>query len=220
MTSSLQNTEASEVTPEAVVYVVDDDTTVHRYVAWALQPLGCTVDAYGNAEDFLARLSLSDQPRCLITDLCMPGLSGLDLQAQLASRGIDLPIIMVSGQGEIRSAVTAIREGAIDFLEKPVDPVTLRTRVASALLASRDAIRHSAARAEVAEKLARLSPRQRLVLQGLMEGKPSKIIASELGLSPKTVDVHRFRLMRTLGAQSVPDLFRLIKLARGDSGSA
>ncbi len=214
--SSLNNNQGARPDDaNGIVYVVDDDTTVHKYLTWLLQPLGCEVRAYDDPEQFLTHFSIDARPACLVTDLCMPGLSGLDLQSELSKRNVRLPIIMMSGQAEIRSAVEAMREGAMDFLEKPVDAATLRTRVQAALTASRETIRQTQERAEVTAKLDRLSPRQRLVLDALLEGKPSKVIASDLGLSPKTIDVHRFRLMHVLGAQSLPDLFRLVNLARG-----
>jgi two-component system response regulator FixJ len=152
----------------------------------------------------------------VVTDLYMPGMSGLELQAELRRRGIELPLIMMSAQGKIDSAVQAMRDGAIDFLEKPFEPQRLLERVAGAVAVSCEAQRGAQERASVAARLRRLTPRQRAVLEGLTAGKPSKIIAAELGLSPRTVDVHRFRLMHILGAESLPDLFRLVVLV-GDA---
>jgi FixJ family two-component response regulator len=196
-----------------VVFVVDDDREVREYVRWLLEGKGFTVKAFEDPQAFLD--SYTDAgPACLVSDLRMPGLSGLDLQAQLAARGTDLPIIMISAYAEVSSAVQAMREGAIDFLEKPFDGHALVDRVTSALEANRESRRLAAQRAEVAAALARLTPRQKTVLEGLTAGKPSKIIASELGVSPRTIDVHRFRLMHALGAQSLPDLFRLVMLVR------
>jgi len=200
-----------------VVFVVDDDAEVREYVRWLLASKGLNVQAFDDPQAFLDSLSdglSGDTPACLVTDLRMPGLSGLDLQAEIAARGIELPIIMISAYAEVSSAVHAMREGAMDFLEKPFDGPQLLERVEAALRANREARRTASRRAEVAAALARLTPRQRVVLEGLTAGKPSKIIASELGVSPRTVDVHRFRLMHALGAQSLPDLFRLVMLAR------
>ena len=195
------------------VFVVDDDREIREYVRWLLEARGYTVKTFEEPQSFLD--SFTDTgPTCLVTDLKMPGLSGLDLQAQLAERGIDLPIIMISAYAEVSSAVQAMREGAIDFLEKPFDGNALIQRVSAALEANRESRRIAAQRAEVAAALARLTPRQKVVLEGLTAGKPSKIIAAELGVSPRTIDVHRFRLMHALGAQSLPDLFRLVMLVR------
>lgn len=200
-----------------VVFVVDDDPEVREYVRWLLESRGLSVKSYDEPRAFLDSLDnglLEAGPACLVTDLRMPGLSGLDLQSEIAARGIDLPIIMISAYAEVSSAVRAMREGAVDFLEKPFDGPELINRVETALAADREARRTAFQRAEVAAALARLTPRQRVVLEGLTAGKPSKIIASELGVSPRTVDVHRFRLMHALGAQSLPDLFRLVMLVR------
>lgn len=213
--STKQNTAIDQTAEiDAVVYVVDDDPTVREYVQWLLRTTPWRVETYPDAESFLS--SYRDTgPGCLITDLYMPGLSGLDLQERLAEEGIDLPIIMMSGQAEIGTAVRAMREGAVDFLEKPFDGEALLARVRATLKANYQARASSSEKADVAGALERLTPRQRAVLDGLMAGKPSKIIAADLGVSPRTIDVHRFRLMRALGAESLPDLFRLVVLVRG-----
>jgi two-component system response regulator FixJ len=198
-----------------VVFVVDDDPEVREYVRWLLESRGFTVRAYDDPAAFLESFTdTAPSASCLVTDLRMPGLSGLDVQSELAARNIELPLIMISAYAEVSSAVQAMREGAVDFLEKPFDGEALVERVSAALAANREARQRSAQRAEVAAAMARLTPRQRVVLEGLTEGKPSKIIAAELGVSPRTVDVHRFRLMHALGAQSLPDLFRLVMLVR------
>lgn len=207
---------APTAAPDAVVYVVDDDGELRDYLRWVLEPTGWEVRTYDAAAAFLADYD-GGRPGCLVTDLRMPGLSGLDLQEELASRGVNLPLIMMSAFAEVSSAVRAMRDGAVDFLEKPFDGQLLLERVRTAVDSDRAARRSEAERAEVAACLARLTPRQRSVLEGLTAGKPSKIIAAELGVSPRTVDVHRFRLMHQLGAQSLPDLFRLVLLVRGES---
>jgi two-component system, LuxR family, response regulator FixJ len=203
---------------EATLYVVDDDSTVREYVTWLLESAGWAVKTYDSAQSFLDDYTPTS-PGCLITDVNMPGLSGLDLQRELANRSISLPIIMISAFAEVPMAVRAMRDGAIDFLEKPFDGQTLIERVRNAVAADRQRREEEAERAAVTTALAKLTPRQRAVLDGLAEGKPSKIIAADLGVSPRTVDVHRFRLMHQLGAQSLPDLFRLVLLVRGGSSS-
>ena len=205
------------VQSDGLVFVVDDDAEIREYVRWLLEQKGWTVRTFEDPKAFLEALPASiagDGPACLVTDLRMPGLSGLDLQSEIAQRGIELPIIMISAYAEVSSAVHAMREGAVDFLEKPFDGPALVDRVEGALAANREGRLSAARRAEVAAALSRLTPRQRTVLEGLTAGKPSKIIAAELGVSPRTVDVHRFRLMHALGAQSLPDLFRLVMLVR------
>jgi two-component system response regulator FixJ len=198
----------------ALVYVVDDDDQAREYVTWLLESAGWPVQAYDNAEGFLANYSPA-LPGCLVSDVRMPGLNGLDLQRELTARSIELPIIMISAFAEVSMAVRAMRDGALDFLEKPFDGQTLLERVRSAVEADRQRRRDDAERKAIAASFAKLSPRQRAVLEGLTAGKPSKVIAAELGVSPRTVDVHRFRLMRQLGAESLPDLFRRVVLVRG-----
>jgi two-component system, LuxR family, response regulator FixJ len=204
--------------PEPTIYVVDNDETVREYVCWLLESAGWEVRAYAGAQAFLDDYDAA-RPGCLITDVNMPGLSGLDLQRELAERSIRLPIIMISAFAEVPMAVRAMRDGAVDFLEKPFDAQTLTERVRTVVAADRERRAGEVERAAVAAAFAKLTPRQRAVLEGLAEGKPSKIIAADLGVSPRTVDVHRFRLMHQLGAQSLPDLFRLVVLVRGGASS-
>jgi two-component system response regulator FixJ len=210
----LPTSNATESDLEEVVYVVDDDPEVREYIQWVLEPVECRLQVYEDAGAFLSEYRDSG-PACLITDVCMPGFSGLELQEKLNARGISLPVIVMSAYGTVPDVVRAMRDGALDFLEKPFTADALRERVSTALALSRDTYRRDSERRKTMERLARLTPRQQAVLEGLLAGKPSKIIASELGVSPRTVDVHRFRLMQTMEAQSLPDLFRLVMLARG-----
>ncbi len=198
-----------------MVFVVDDDAELREYVRWVLDKAGWETRLFEDAPAFLQ--GYSDRgPGCIVTDLYMPGMTGLELQRELAARGVTLPLIMMSAQGEIGTAVQAMRDGAVDFLEKPFEPERLLALVAKAVATNAAERVTDGERALVAARFARLTPRQRAVLDGLIEGKPSKIIASDLGLSPRTVDVHRFRIMHVLGADSLPDLFRLVVLVRGD----
>ncbi len=199
-----------------VVYLVDDDEGVREYIAWLLQSAGWQVRAFDSAQRFLDAYD-PNVPGCLVTDIRMPGLSGLDLQRELARRDCRIPIIMISAFAEVPTAVRAMREGAVDFLEKPFDGQTLVERVRAAVETDRRDHQLRAERTQIAARLAKLTPRQRAVLEGLTAGKPSKVIAAELGVSPRTVDVHRFRLMHQLGAESLPDLFRRVMLVRKPS---
>lgn len=199
-----------------IVYVVDDDDQAREYVTWLLESAGWTVKAYDRAQGFLDGYDPAF-PGCLVSDVRMPGLSGLDLQRELTQRAIQLPIIMISAFAEVPMAVRAMRDGALDFLEKPFDGQTLLERVRAAVAADAQRREDDVERKALAASFAKLSPRQRAVLEGLTAGKPSKVIAAELGVSPRTVDVHRFRLMRQLGAESLPDLFRRVVLVRGGS---
>jgi two-component system response regulator FixJ len=213
-----QSAKQTGAMPPSLIYVVDDDDGAREYVSWLLESAGWEVRSYARAQQFLDVFD-AERPSCLVTDVRMPGLSGLDLQRELTTRGIRLPIIMMSGFSEVPMAVRAMRDGAIDFLEKPFDGQTLVERVRAALETATREYREREEHAAVTASLAKLTPRQRTVLDGLIAGKPSKVIAAELGVSPRTVDVHRFRLMHQLGAQSLPDLFRRVLLIRGEPRS-
>lgn len=193
---------------EPVVFVVDDDSGVREYLQWLFESVGLPSRAFGSAAEFLK--SYDGSPGCLLVDVRMPGLSGLDLQAALSEREIKIPIIIMTAFAEVRMAVRALKGGAMDFIEKPFDGQVLLDRVHEALETA--ARTHDTAVKEhaVTERLAHLTPRQREVLQHVMEGKPSKIIADELGLSPRTVDVHRARIMRAMHAESLADLLRMV----------
>ena len=192
----------------ATVWVVDDDAAIREYVQCLCDSVGLGVRTYSSAREFLDAYD-GTRPACLVLDVRIPGMSGLDLQAELAARQIALPIIMMSAYAEIPMAVRAMKGGAIDFLEKPIDGQALLDRIGEMVESDRQACLADAKLAKGAKELARLTPRQRQVLEGLLAGKRNKIIADELGLSPKTVDVHRFRIMQRLEVDSLPDLIRL-----------
>jgi len=202
---------------EPTVFVVDDDDAVRDYLKWLMQSVSLPVALFPTAQEFLEKYDNS-QAGCLLLDVRMPGLSGFDLQAEMQNRKIRLPVIMMTAYAEVPMAVRALRGGAVDFIEKPLDGQELLDRVQKAIasdLASRES-EHE--RFAVRERMARLTPRQRAVLEGLIAGKPSKIIAAELGVSASTVDVHRGRLMQRLQARSLPDLFRLVLLTQEPEG--
>lgn len=196
------------------VHVVDDDAELREYLCWVLQGAGWQSVAHADATAFLAAYR-DDGPACVVSDLYMPGMSGLELQGELVRRGHGLPMIMISAQGEVKTAVQAMREGAVDFLEKPFAPEELLARVEACMARASASRADAIERRRVQARFDRLTPRQRAVLDGLIAGKPSKVIASELGLSPRTVDVHRFRIMHQLEADSLPELFRMVVLVRG-----
>lgn len=198
---------------EATVFVVDDDAAVRDYLKWLMESVQLRAELFPTAREFLERYG-PEQPGCLLLDVRMPGLSGFDLQEELQARRIRLPIIMMTAYAEVPMAVRAMRGGAVDFIEKPLDGQVLLDRVQQAIAKDRAAREAEEERAAVRDRLARLTPRQRAVLEGLVAGKPSKVIAAELGVSPSTVDVHRGRLMQRLQARSLPDLFRLVLLTQ------
>jgi two-component system response regulator TtrR len=200
-----------------VVWVVDDDPAVREYLQWLIESVGLRVSLHADANQFLDAYD-PDQPGCLLCDVRMPGPSGFDLQSELAQRRIRIPLIMMTAYAEVPMAVRALRSGAFDFVQKPFDGQVLLDRVREAVEADQRTRESRLATAEIAARLEQLTERQRSVLDGLLAGKPIKAIAADLGLSPKTVDVHRIRLMERLHARSLPHLFQLVFQAReGDN---
>lgn len=199
--------------PDAVVWVVDDDPAVREYLQWLIESIGLRVSLHAGADEFLDQYDPA-LPGCLLVDVRMPGPSGFDLQAELKSRRIDIPFIMMTAYAEVPMAVRALREGAFDFVQKPFDGQVLLDRVREAVEADRRQRLEGAERAAARSRLEELTPRQRAVLDGLLEGKPIKAIAADLGLSPKTIDVHRVRLMERMQVQSLSQLLQLVLLAR------
>jgi FixJ family two-component response regulator len=192
-----------------VVHVVDDDPAVRDSLRWLIEGEGLLVQAHASAEDFLGAL-VPEQPGCALVDLRMPGMSGLELQQALARRGVGLPLVFISAHGEVPLAVTAMRRGAVDFVEKPFDNGALLDTVRRALGA--DVLRRvgDEERAAMRARLATLSPREREVLEAVVAGRANKRIAAALGISIKTVEVHRARVMDKMGASSIAELVRLV----------
>ena len=191
-----------------LVFVVDDDPTMRRGLARLLRSAGLAVETFPSAEAY------RDRPRfegtgCLILDICMPGMDGLSLQEELAKAPDSLPIIFLTGQGNIPSSVRALKRGALDFLTKPVDESALLEAVRSALERHARERAASAWMADMRERLATLSPREREVLKGVISGDLNKQIAVKLGIEEATVKVHRGHVMQKLGAASVADLVHL-----------
>jgi two-component system response regulator FixJ len=193
---------------DAAVHVIDDDEAVRRSLAFLFETAGLAVCCHESAEAFL-RLAPALKAGCVLTDLRMPGLDGLALQRRLGELGLHLPVIVMTGDGEVPVAVQALKAGALDFIEKPFDDATLLAAVRAALDADRRARERQAERDAIAARLAGLTPRERQVLERLVAGQPSKTIAHELGASPRTIEVHRARVMEKTGARSLSELVRL-----------
>jgi FixJ family two-component response regulator len=189
------------------VFVVDDDPAFRTSLAWLVGSAGLTVETFADAASFLVRAA-PDLSGCVVADLRMPGMSGLELQAELDRRNVHIPVILITGFAEVSDAVHAMKAGALDFLEKPVESEKLLDCVRGAL--ARDARTHAAhrLRRELAGRYARLTAREREVLAEIVAGKANKVIAADLGISPKTVEVHRARIMEKMGADSPADLVR------------
>jgi two-component system, LuxR family, response regulator FixJ len=198
----------------ALVHVIDDEDAVRESLSLLLESAGLSVRTYASATAFLSALP-SLGVGCVLTDVQMPGLNGLELQRRLTQLGIRLPVIVMTGYGDVPIAVEALKAGATDFLEKPFDDVQLLAVVSSALAASEQTHDEAIATARIAERLARLTPREREVLDRLVTGQPNKTIAYDLGTSPRTIEVHRARVMDKMGARSLSELVRIAIAAEG-----
>jgi two-component system, LuxR family, response regulator FixJ len=194
-----------------VVHVIDDDEGVREGLCALLDAKGYLAQPHASCEEFLKGFS-ADSALCIVADLRMPGMGGLDLQTHLLKNSIDLPFIVITGHGDVSSAVRALKSGAADFIEKPIDGKSFIAAVERAVVA-----RQAASVAH--ERVAALTPRERDVLSHLVEGNPNKIIAHQLSISPRTVENHRARLMVKMQADSVAELVRMA-LAAGISAKA
>ncbi len=195
---------------EAVVHIVDDDESLRRALQRLLRAGGYTALTYGSAAAILeAAPRLSG---CILLDLRMPDMDALEVQARLSKLGIRLPVIVVTGHGDVPTAVRAMKAGAHDFLEKPIDEEMLLVAVQAAF---RDGAQNARAdeAGQAAQRLAGLSPRERQVLEGIVAGKPNKVIAYDLDISIRTVEVHRARLLTRLGTHSMAAAIRIAVLA-------
>ncbi len=198
---------------KTVVHVIDDDAAMRDSLAFLLDVNGFQPEVFESSDAFLARAA-GNAPDCIVSDIRMPGMNGIELVRKLKSDGLACPVILITGHGDVALAVEAMKAGAVDFIEKPFDDAVLLGAIGSALEARSSHQGDGAARAEAQARLVELSPRERDVLQGLVAGKINKVIAHELSISPRTVEVYRANLMAKTGARSVSELMR-IALAAG-----
>jgi FixJ family two-component response regulator len=198
--------------PAPTVYLVDDDPDLLKALQRLLQSAGLRCAAFGSAQEFLQGHD-RHAPGCLVLDLSMPGLDGLALQRELAQQGSALPIVFLSGRGDIPVTVQAMKHGATDFLTKPVDDTELLAAIEVALATDRQRRQGHAERDRIAASLATLTERERQVLEQVVSGRLNKQIAAELGTVEKTIKFHRANLMRKLGVRSVADLVKLAERA-------
>jgi two-component system response regulator FixJ len=197
--------------PDRIVHIVDDDEAVRQSLAFLLGSAGLTVRLYDSASAFLAGLS-AVKSGCLVTDMRMPDMTGIELLQQLRAKACRLPAIVITGHGDVPLAVEAMKAGAVDFIEKPFDQETILHAVQAALERGFEGeVRDDPA---VAARLATLSERERQVLEGLVAGHPNKTIAYDLGISPRTVEVYRANLMTKMGARSLSELIRMAIIAK------
>ncbi|MFY9972702.1 MAG: response regulator transcription factor [Chromatiaceae bacterium] len=194
---------------EPTVFIVDDDQEVREAIQLLMESVGVTAVSFASAQAYLEQLDC-DRPGCLILDVRMKGMSGLDLQERLAQEPLHPPIIIITGHGDVPMAVRAVKAGAVDFIEKPFNDQTLLDAVHRAF--DQDARNRGQALriADIQERLARLTPREREILDQVIGGKRNKVIAADLGISQSTVEAHRARVMEKLEARSLSDLMRML----------
>jgi FixJ family two-component response regulator len=192
-----------------IVFVVDDDEAVRSSLRLLLKSVGLVPNALGSAREFLDKYDPA-QPGCLVLDVRMPEMSGLELQEQLNRQGAVIPVIFITGHGDVPMAVEAMQAGAFDFLQKPFRDQDLIDRIQRALEKDRSNRAVLAERTLIRERLESLTPREREVLTMVSSGKPNKIMAADLGVSQRTVEIHRARVMEKMGASSLAQLVRMV----------
>jgi two-component system response regulator FixJ len=190
------------------VYIVDDDGAVRESLSLLLKSAGFTCRVYETALDFLDRYD-DKCPGCLVLDLQMPGMDGLELQDVLANKGVELPIVFLTGHGDVPAAVRALRAGAVNFMEKPFNPEELISTIGLAIRDHVDLIKRNAQKGDNSRRLDSLTPREREIFDRMLKGEASKVIALDLGISERTVELHRSRILKKLGVSSVTGMMSL-----------
>jgi two-component system, LuxR family, response regulator FixJ len=193
------------VSDKPVVHVIDDDEAMRDSMAFMLEMQGFEARLHDSATRFL-EIAATAEAGCIVTDVRMPGMTGLELIRALKARGIGMPVVVMTGHGDVPLAVEAMKAGVVDFVEKPFSDEVMVRAVRTALTAPPTA---DAARQDALSKLEGLSPRERDVLLGVVAGKANKVIAHDLQISPRTVEIYRANLMTKTGARNMPDLMRL-----------
>jgi two-component system response regulator FixJ len=191
-----------------IVHIIDDDPLVCNSIRLLLETEGIEAKAYISAHDFLDAIGPGDSG-CVITDVRMPGMSGVELLTHIAERGFNFPVIVITGQADVALAVNAMKQGAVDFMEKPFSEASLIASVRKALERDSSSPEQNAAAQEIRSRLATLTSRERDVLEGLVNGKSNKTIAYELGISYRTVEIYRANLMKKTQAGNLPELVRM-----------
>jgi two-component system, LuxR family, response regulator FixJ len=201
----------NRVNEQPTVFIVDDDEGVRRALDWSLRTEGFRVQSFASAEAFLES-ARGDWPGCLVLDLRMQGMSGLDLQEALAQHGCEIPIIFISGHGDIPTTVKAIKAGALDFVEKPLQRELLVQRIREAFHEDEERRRERTLRNEVLDRYRSLTAREREVMELVTKGLSNKEVARTLAISPRTVENHRARVMTAMQADSIAELCNLARL--------
>lgn len=203
----------------ATVFVVDDDTAVRESLRWLIESTDMRVETYCSAEQFLSNFD-PRQPGCLLLDVRMPNIDGLTLQEELRNRGINIPIIIITGHADVSMAIKAMKAGAVDFIEKPFSDEALLRSIRFATREDTRIRMRTTERNEARDRVRRLTRRERQVLGMVAEGHSSKIIASKLGVALKTVESHRANLKRKMQAETLADLIRLAIIGKVEAKSS
>ncbi len=198
---------------QPIVYVVDDDDAMRDSLSFLLSSAGIRSRTYDSATSFVAAIPSADSG-CVITDVRMPGITGIDLLRELKMRSPPLPVIVMTGHGDVPLAVEAMKLGAVDFIEKPFHDETLIAAVRNALDYQERDLRLNADYASISDRLTSLSARERQVLDGLVAGQPNKVIAFDLGISPRTVEIYRANVMTKMEASNLSDLVRMALIVK------
>ena len=199
---------------DAIVFIVDDDEAVRQSTAWLIESIGLKVNSFVSADDFLE--NYNNESGCIVMDVRMPGMSGLEAQEEMKNRGISLPLIFITGHGDVPMAVRALKRGAFDFIEKPFNDQLLLDAVQRGLKQNSEARESLLLNESIDKRISSLTPREHEVMLRVTEGKPNKVIAHELNVSIKTVEVHRARMMEKMEASSVAELVKVTMHASKD----
>lgn len=203
---------------EATVFIVDDDEAVRDSLGLLLRSVGYRARCYGSAKDFLKAFDPRDYG-CLVLDIRMPGMTGLELQTHLAEIGCNIPIVFITGHGDIPMAVEAVRQGAVDFLQKPFQDQELVDRIDDAMKQAAEQREGELERLEILDRIESLTAREKQVMGEVVLGKANKVIAGDLGVSQRTVEIHRARVMEKMQANSLAHLVRMVMVAENQTGN-
>lgn len=198
---------------QATVFVVDDDQAMRNSLKWLIESVGLKVKTYASADEFINDY-YPGRAGCLLLDVRMPGMSGLELQEQFVEQQIKIPIIIITGHGDVPMAVRAMKAGAVDFIEKPFNDELLLESIRNALIKDVDQRNVQSRRADIATRLAHLTPREHEVMEMVTSGRANKDIAKTLGVSSKTVEAHRARVMEKMQASSLAELVKMAIVAK------
>ena len=199
---------------KATVFVVDDDQAMRNSLKWLIESVGVQVESFASADEFLVQYQ-PGRHGCLVLDVRMPGMSGLDLQEQLAQQNINIPVVIITGHGDVPMAVRAMKSGAIDFIEKPFNDEALLDAIRRALAFGEQQRSHQIEHRQIQQRLQHLTPREREVMEMVTEGRSNKEIANALGVSAKTIEAHRARVMEKMQAGSLAELVRMVLSVNG-----